>query len=286
MEFSQVCTDRDSLTRYAGLFKECFPQAVHLHEPAYLEWLYARNPDGPAVGYDAFEGTQLAAHYVCVPSSVSLRGHICRGLLSLNTATHPQFQGKGLFTKLASLTYSSAVANGFEAVYGVANANSTPGFTRKLGFNLVTSLDARLGLGDISFDRTRARSESEFTRIWRNDALTWRASNPMRPIDYCLDGAGNLNAFARVNALGLRAYAPLCVDSDVKPKISQPVPSLSPRVFLGAIPECGARFNTLLSVPQRFRPSPLNFIFLPLNTAVSAPARERLLFTFLDFDAY
>src|SRR5579859_5968770 len=102
--FQPVATTPEALSRYAALFLKCFPGTSHLNEK-YLEWLYARNPAGPVVGMDAMAGDVLAAHYVCIPAQIWLENVQVKALLSLNTATHPDFQGKGLFTTLAQKTY-------------------------------------------------------------------------------------------------------------------------------------------------------------------------------------
>lgn len=64
-------------------------------------------------------------HCVCVPETFILIEKTERTLLSLNTATYPKYQGKGLFTKLAEKTYEASVQQGFHSIHGVANANST-----------------------------------------------------------------------------------------------------------------------------------------------------------------
>ena len=130
------------------------------------------------VGYNAWEAGRLAAHYACVPAHVHALGAPRRALLSLNTATHPEFQGRGLFTKLADHTYAAAAASGFELVYGAANASSTPGFVRKLGFQLVAPLDSRIGAGRLGrIDWPRAQAQAAFARSWSEPELAWRMAN-------------------------------------------------------------------------------------------------------------
>jgi hypothetical protein len=48
--------------------------------------------------------------------------------------THPNHQGKGLFTKLAKLTYDLAKEEGIEFIFGFPNKNSYPGFIKKLNW--------------------------------------------------------------------------------------------------------------------------------------------------------
>jgi GNAT superfamily N-acetyltransferase len=93
----------DSLTieKYVQLFETCLPNSDRFNA-RYLRWLYVENPGGFAVGFDAWEGERLAAQYVAVPIKVVIAGSTTSALLSLNTATHPEFQGRG-FAQLEPL---------------------------------------------------------------------------------------------------------------------------------------------------------------------------------------
>ena len=62
------------------------------------------------------------------------------GALSLNTAVHERARGGGVFTRLAEETYDKARVRGIRVVVGVANANSTPGFVKRLGFTSIGPL--------------------------------------------------------------------------------------------------------------------------------------------------
>ena len=86
-----IRTDDDALTKYAQLLSACFP-GTDKFTRAYLQWLYRDNPDGVAVGFDAWDGDQLAAHYVCIAARADINGVTVPVLLSLNTATHPAHQ--------------------------------------------------------------------------------------------------------------------------------------------------------------------------------------------------
>ena len=141
------------------LLRLVFPSAVHFTEN-YLDWEYNQNPAGKAVGFNAYHDHELAGHYVTLPLRARLFGSDVSGLLSLNTATHPNHQGNGLFTKLAEHTYARARDLRFEFVIGVANANSTHGFVNKLGFQLVGRLSAKVGLKKV--DIQKPPHETEF----------------------------------------------------------------------------------------------------------------------------
>ncbi|MYM68832.1 GNAT family N-acetyltransferase [Pseudoduganella sp. FT55W] len=279
--FRPIQADAASLARYRALFEACFP-GTDKFTPAYLQWLYADNPDGQALGFDAWDGETLAAHYVCIPARARIEGTEVSVLLSLNTATHPNYQGQGLFTRLAAMTYEAGAAAGFDCVYGVANANSTPGFVRKLGFQLVRPLEARVGIGRINPIADSA--PLSFARQWSGASLAWRCGNPGQPVRARRHGARwGFDAAA----LGLaRAYDELTLALDG----ASPLPSAGAwaplRLYLGLRPDSAGTPAGYVSIPQRLRPSPLNLIYRSLSGRVPQLDAARIHFSFLDFDAY
>jgi GNAT superfamily N-acetyltransferase len=283
MRFSPVQLDDATLARYGALFAACFP-GTGKFTPAYLAWLYVANPDGKAVGFDAWDGERLAAHYVCVPARASVEGRQVPVLLSLNTATHPDYQGKGLFTQLAAMTFDAGAAQGFDGVYGVANANSTPGFVRKLGFQLVRPLEARVGLGPLRHGAKTTAGELSFERSWNAQSLAWRCANPHNPV--WQRARGDRCQFHSA-ALGhmLPAYAELHGEALALPQ--RGAPAVSPlRLFIGLAPDATASYWNYASIPMRLRPSPLNLIYRSFSPRVAALDPARIQFSFLDFDAY
>lgn len=282
-EFVEAECGDESLRKYAELFAVCFPAAKHLTQE-YLGWLYRDNPCGRVVGMDAYVDGELAAHYACIPSEVELHGAPVRSLLSLNTATHPKYQGKGLFTKLAGMTYELGSQRGYSVVYGVANANSTPGFVRKLGFQRVGSLEARIGFGrPVSMDWEKVASGSEFRRRWDFDQLRWRMRNPANLIRAVDAGMGCHELYAETDRKNVFAWGAVPRIGDI-PSERRPG-LLSPRLFLGICPAGAAAPRLSVSIPDWARPSPLNLIYRSLRDGGSIDPRS-VFFSFIDFDAY
>jgi GNAT superfamily N-acetyltransferase len=283
MRFLPIEFTRDALAEYSQLFGECFPEAGSRFTPEYLEWLYVANPDGRAVGFDARDGATLAAHYVCIPVSARIDGQVVSVLLSLNTATRPAFQGKGLFTKLAAMTYDSGAAAGYAGVYGVANANSTPGFVRKLGFQLVRPLEAMVGIGGLGLRAQTVQQPLSFERIWSADSLRWRCANPINPVR-CNTNASVWQFFVPGPPM-VSAYAELAPEHGWQP-VGTSAPYSPLRLYLGLVPDAVRGFGSYASIPARLRPSPLNLIYRPLTAGAAQLDPSTINFTFLDFDAY
>jgi GNAT superfamily N-acetyltransferase len=289
MKFLPVSTDPKSLDAYAGLFHTCFPGAS-IADPAYLIWLYSNNPAGPVVGFDAWDGETLAAHYACIPADMTLDGKPVRCLLSLNTATDPRYQGQGLFTRLAAETYDHAAQAGFAAVYGVANANSTPGFLRKLSFQMVAPLAARLGFGRLTRRNwPELAASASFSHRWTAETLHWRISNPRNPVRLRATKDQALAVYAPTGRPGLIAYGelPMVADWPNGPDVAGGGGGLSARVFVGLLPGGGGG-SCYGPIPKALKPSPLNLIYRPLDPAQAPPQLDpnTVLITFLDFDAF
>lgn len=143
----QVKVDDENLRESQSLLQSVFKKHADKFSFDYLKWQYADNPVGPIVGFNAYWEDVLAAHYVTMPIYMNIEGKKTLGVLSLNTATHPDHRGKRLFTILAERTYQYAAENGYKFVIGVANANSTPGFIKHLGFKLIGPLTFKVGVG-------------------------------------------------------------------------------------------------------------------------------------------
>lgn len=284
MDIRPAGTRSELLLQYQRIFSRCFPQATHLHA-GYLEWLYAGNPVGSVIGLDAWDGDRLAAHYACIPVSASINGEICKVMLSLNTATDPDYQGRGLFTKLADGTYAAGAAQGMAAIYGVANANSTPGFLRKLGFELIAPLDAKVGMGSLLPEGAAGgAAEIQFQRVWQPDTLEWRCANPVRGYRLIKSAPGLVAAQAPTGKPLLSAWAEIPVPGD-RIRFERASPGL--RLHLGLVPSLlGKRRGLWGDLPARFRSSPLNLIFRPLASGMKAPDSDKVLFSVLDFDAF
>jgi GNAT superfamily N-acetyltransferase len=268
-------TDAGSLDAYRALLGVTSAP----YEREYLRWLYADNPWGQAVGFNAYAGDELAAHYATIPVEATLDGGRAKGLLSLNTATHPSHQGKGLFTRLAEATYARAHELGYEFVVGVANANSTPGFARKLGFQLVAPLDVLVGVGRLA---ASGGDDVGFALAWTEPALRWRLRRP--GARYAATADEPATVYAHAHKLGILAYmtqAPRSLAAELpRPRWTQPL-----RMWIGLDPRLRRR-GVLAPLPDRLKPSPLNLIFRDLAGKQRRLDRDTTRFTLLDFDAY
>ena len=266
------------LSAYSALLNATF--ATDKFNVPALAWRYRDNPAGQVIGADAWDGERLAAHYVACPLEARIDGQVVKGLVSLNTATHPDYQGRGLFTKLAEAAYALGASAGYSFVMGVANANSTPGFLRRLAFQDVGRLEAGVlarlpaGLSD---------APVQYRGAWRQDLLAWRLANP--------DGRyvatrrrGLISVWAKTHLPFVRCGAFL---PDEGQAITTSGTPLAATLFIGLEPRMALARQGFLPLPERLRPSPLNLIWRKIGPGAPDALRpDAVAINFLDFDPY
>ncbi len=279
-EIRRSGTGPDLLAAYGDLLDRVFGASRKFSADA-LAWRYRDNPAGEVVGADAWDGPRLAAHYVTCPVEAHIDGRLTKGLLSLNTVTDPDYQGRGLFTRLADATYAQGAAAGYQFVIGVANANSTPGFLRKLGFQDV----GRLHAGVLARPPRRfGPAAVQYAGAWREDLLAWRLANPAGR--YRVARRGDLLAVSAATEVPFVRCTAFLPDVATSLAVASAAP-LAASLFIGLEPRIDLRRHGLLPVPERLRPSPLNLIWRSLGP--DAPTRLRpdaVALNFLDFDPY
>ncbi|MCW3128146.1 MAG: hypothetical protein JWO03_3804 [Bacteroidetes bacterium] len=279
-QIRQTAIDGASILSYSALLSDVFGKP-QLFTKEYLQWQYADNPDGTIVGFNAYQGETLAAHYVTQPMEAVINGIKLKGLLSLNTATHPNHQGKGLFVKLADRTYTYATEHGYDFVIGVANQNSVHGFTKKLGFQLVGQLHALLGMGALPY--TDDLSVFSYYKEWSSEALAWRLKNPCNAYGVSNDRnivVSSATAYPMINAtIGT-------FDKNKYAVTPRPSSFSVLNLWVGANRNITSKTNFYFNIPNRLRPAPLYLIFKALNSSIGPLNFNDVYFQALDFDAY
>ncbi len=268
---NEVTGEYDGLTikpiRHFALaeYSELLSKSFHGFQPtiAYLNWLYFENPRGSVFGFDAYDGDVLVAHYACIP--IKINAFTRNSLLSLNTATHPNYQGRGLFRILANKTFESAEAK-FANVIGVANSRSVGGFVKHLGFSALGNLELRIG---------RLSRQIDGTRVFSEDDLQWRSSCPERPLSVETLRPGMNLVTTKPYKLGPNLMA-IVFKEGVSIKNSH-------STKIGVTLDWRKGANPVLKLPTRLKPSPLVLIFKPLLESDSGLLTS---FSFPDFDAF
>ncbi len=276
-EYTPIGTDEKAIKEIAKFLQLVFPFAKKYSE-RFIKWQYLENPNGKVRGFNAYENGQLVAHYAMIPIVANVFGKPERGLLSINTATHPNHQGKKLFTTLADMSYKAAAIEGYNFVVGVANSNSTFGFVNKLGFQQVGALDAKLGFGKIKM--LSENNSIDFSKRW-NGSIEWRLANP--EAKYKIN---NNVIYSATDKTGIKA-----VLFDISAIFPLPDNNVNIgfrpiKLWIGIDSSIDWSKSLYFNIPNSMRPSPLNFIFKDLTLENRKLVKDKVKFNALDFDAY
>ncbi len=256
--------EQANLDDYVTLFGHAFGGDDKLSR-TYLAWQYCDNPHGRVIGMDAFAGDVLVAHYAIIPRRYRLGSTTIPAALSVNTATHPDHQGKGLFVRLANETYRRAAESGVHFVIGVANANSVGGFLRRLGFTELGQVRLHLFAPAVPADTAALDLDRDAAFV------AWRLANPSRSYRARRRRDGSQDLFTTVKRVNFRLGQ---VPADAATGISLPAAGLLPALT----PAFGPASPGGLRLPLRAQPSPWHVIWKTLDPAVDAslPGRLRL----------
>ncbi len=296
----------DALTATAKLLAEVFPSS-RAGQVDYLRWLYNDCPFGVNIEANLDDRWGRVGHYTLIPMTLSSDGETRLGALSLNTAVHSRARGKGAFVDLATKALTLAAQKDIEIVLGVANANSTPGFVGRLGFELLGALPATVllplpGVTRTGFEGFWATSQAPpiqsdllsaehpgLARMWTPETLAWRLASPFAR--YAVHVGDDMVAVTTRDIRAGMAFAVI-----LKLFVTKPVSPSSARALIRHI----CRWHraplalhigineyfrlTGIPLPARLRPSPLNLIHRNLRYADRTPSVSA--FELLDFDAY
>jgi GNAT superfamily N-acetyltransferase len=121
------------------LFEACFGTSLSTE---YFAWKYQENPAGEVSGFVADAGERLAAFYGVIPEPWTVGGTNTTIFQSMDTMTHPEFRRRGLFARLADLTYEDVRRRTGDCnMVGIPGPTSLPGFTGKLGWTRIHDFD-------------------------------------------------------------------------------------------------------------------------------------------------
>lgn len=272
--FSRITNDDKQLSQIRILLSEAFP-GKNKFTLDYLHWQYFENPLGEVVGFNALTDNKvLAAHYATIPIRMNISGKNEIGLLSLNTATHPDHRGKRLFTILAEKTYEYAKAQGFKFIVGVANANSTHGFLKKLGFYLISPLSVKVGIGDAY--REGFPSDKNYV-YYDSQTLQWRLRCP--EFQYSIREStiyGSINKPLFHTVVG---HIPNDVEVS-KLDLGKTFDIFNLYVGIGIEPK-----GLYMNLPKFIKRSPFNLIFKDLTDGdLPILTKDNTIFQLLDYD--
>ena len=105
---------------------------------ALFAWKHDESPFGPSPAWVATAGDRLAGFRTFARWEFERDGRPVRAVRAVDTATHPDFQGQGVFSRL-TLHALDELGDDVDFVFNTPNANSLPGYL-KMGWEEVGRL--------------------------------------------------------------------------------------------------------------------------------------------------
>jgi GNAT superfamily N-acetyltransferase len=252
----------------------------HIFTSSSFQHWYLDNPNGRVVSFNALYGNIIASHYALVPVKMEIEGRVVLGLLSMATVTHPDHRGRGLFKKLAKMSYDYAAQNGFEFVVGVANANSYPGFIKYFDFQDIAMLEVLFGCRK----GIKESSDKNFRVYWDKESIRWRLGDrKYYKDDSSAYGTYPIWKFKKSPFVYtyMGSVSPELLDALNNPKACSVCRPFKLYVGLGS----NARELGYKEVPKFIKHSPFHLIFMDLTGGkLPKMTKDNVFFQLMDFD--
>ncbi len=108
-------------------------------DPRYerlFAWKHEENAFGPSPAWVAVDGDRLAGFRALMRWEFVDEDRVVRAVRAVDTATHPDYQGRGIFTQLTLHAVEELRAEGVDFVFNTPNDQSRPGYL-KMGWQVV-----------------------------------------------------------------------------------------------------------------------------------------------------
>jgi N-acetylglutamate synthase-like GNAT family acetyltransferase len=194
----RAATEQD-IPSIVQLLKLSLGESLMPKSEAFWKWKHIDNPFGKSPVLVAEENNQLIGVRAFMRWEWKQSDTVYKAVRAVDTATHPQHQGKGIFKKLTLQLVEQCKSEGVDFIFNTPNTSSMPGYL-KMGWSKVGKLPIhirpRLAWRSISsdFDNTYALEQQlekfkheqlaqhhqhELTTNYLPQFLAWRyATNP------------------------------------------------------------------------------------------------------------
>ncbi|MEJ1237906.1 GNAT family N-acetyltransferase [Chryseolinea sp. T2] len=127
------------------LLKNSLGESLMPKSSNYWNWKHINNPFGKSPVLLSWDGTKLVGVRAFMRWNWQLADKIYTSVRAVDTATHPNYQGKGIFKKLTLALVDECTAAGVDFVFNTPNGQSKPGYL-KMGWKEAGNLPIIVGL--------------------------------------------------------------------------------------------------------------------------------------------
>jgi len=137
-----TCND---ISAIVALLKISLGESLMPKSEKYWRWKHLENPFGASPVLLCWEDNTLIGVRAFMRWEWTQKGRVYRAVRAVDTATHPDFQGKGTFKRLTLALTDYCTKLGDDFVFNTPNQKSKPGYL-KMGWEEAGTLPVRIGM--------------------------------------------------------------------------------------------------------------------------------------------
>lgn len=122
--------DKDDLDEMIDLLKLSLGESRIPKSKEYWQWKHEQNPFGSSKVLLAKENGMIAGLRAFMRWQWKNTEGVINTVRAVDTATHPQYQGKGIFSKLTMQAVKECTEEGTDFVFNTPNSKSMPGYLK------------------------------------------------------------------------------------------------------------------------------------------------------------
>jgi N-acetylglutamate synthase-like GNAT family acetyltransferase len=120
----------DDIPQIVELLKKSLGEELMPKSREYWQWKHVDNPFGKSPVILAFENGTLVGVRAFMRWQWRSAGQVFEAVRAVDTATHPEYQGRGIFKKLTMELLNYCESEGWHFVFNTPNNNSKPGYIK------------------------------------------------------------------------------------------------------------------------------------------------------------
>jgi N-acetylglutamate synthase-like GNAT family acetyltransferase len=125
----RTATEHD-IPLIVGLLKKSLGEELMPKSREYWQWKHVDNPFGKSPVILALENDTLVGVRAFMRWQWKSAGQVFESVRAVDTATHPDYQGRGIFKKLTMELLNYCASEGWHFVFNTPNNNSKPGYLK------------------------------------------------------------------------------------------------------------------------------------------------------------
>ncbi|EJF08474.1 GNAT family N-acetyltransferase [Pontibacter sp. BAB1700] len=163
------------------LLKSSLGEGLIQKSEGLWNWKHVENPHGASPVLVAEADGQVVGVRAFLRWQWQYKGQVLQAIRAVDTATHPDFQGKGIFKKLTLQGLEDAKRQGIHLVYNTPNESSKPGYL-KMGWIEMGRMTLKLKVNPLVYKQHTlpALPEQDWNKL--SDLLP-KLSNPIAKAD-------------------------------------------------------------------------------------------------------